>query len=243
MYFTPGKTSEKRMKSFSSDFPKIPLNSAEFPEFQGKFVGNWGKIGELCFLNGETEFPGGKIISPHIREKGVKWGQTVSQNFQSGEFVWNRWGKWKGKEREFRSHDQFQLHSTVFSVYSLGILCVFSEYSLGILQVFSKYSPGFLQVFSGYFLCIFWVFSGYSPDSLRVFSGYSLHILWLLSAYSPGIVSKLLFSWNCPNDIWPFFLFIYQPVQVIIIHYKSRSATVSWGLYIVDGRLQRLIQA
>ena len=79
----------------------------------GKFWGNRKKIGELCFPNGETECTDCEINFPHIREKGEKWGKIVSQIFPSGKFMWNRWGKWKGNEREFCFHNQFQLHCTV----------------------------------------------------------------------------------------------------------------------------------
>ena len=41
-------------------------------DFRGKFRGNRGKIGELCFLNGETKFPGGEINFLHVWEKNGK---------------------------------------------------------------------------------------------------------------------------------------------------------------------------
>ena len=48
----------------------------------------------LCFPNREIEFPDREINFPHITENGGRWGKTVSQKFPSGEFVWNRCGKW-----------------------------------------------------------------------------------------------------------------------------------------------------
>ena len=39
-------------------------------KIQGEFRGNWGKIGELCFPNRKTEFPGGEIDFPNVGEKG-----------------------------------------------------------------------------------------------------------------------------------------------------------------------------
>ena len=44
---------------------KLGENSAEIG-------GNWGKIVELCFPNGETEFTDCEINFPHIREKRGK---------------------------------------------------------------------------------------------------------------------------------------------------------------------------
>ena len=39
-------------------------------KIQGKFRGNWGEIGELCFPNRETEFPGGGIQFPYWGKRG-----------------------------------------------------------------------------------------------------------------------------------------------------------------------------
>ena len=51
---------------------KMGGNSGKICEFWGKFWGNLGKIGELCFPNSETEFTDCEINFPHIREKGGK---------------------------------------------------------------------------------------------------------------------------------------------------------------------------
>ena len=111
------KTAQETGESggISSNHWEIGGNSGKIGEFRGirgggefrgnwwisgeigrKFWWNWGKIGELCFPNGETEFTDCEINFPHIREKRGKCGKTVLQKFPSVECVWNRSGKWKG---------------------------------------------------------------------------------------------------------------------------------------------------
>ena len=72
-------------------------------------IGGGGNQRELC--------ENLSIVSPQWWNR--KWGKTVSQNFASGEFVCNRWGKWKENEREFHFYYKFKLHSTVFTTFNL----------------------------------------------------------------------------------------------------------------------------
>ena len=97
--------------------------------------GNWGEIlgkfGENWWISGEFKGNWWEILGKLVENWWIAfpqwwnrihrlWNQFSTHQGKRGEMrencftnVWNRWGKWKGSEREFRFHDQFQLHSTV----------------------------------------------------------------------------------------------------------------------------------
>ena len=69
---------------------------------------NWGKIGELCFPNGETESPGGEINFP---TSGKNEGKLSHQNSHLGNSC--ETGGSNEREMKFRFHVNFYFHSTV----------------------------------------------------------------------------------------------------------------------------------
>ena len=88
-----------------------------------KFGENWWILGKLGGNSGEIGWKLVNYVSPMVKQNS-QTGKSISptsvkkgemrENFftktPSGGFVWNRWEKWKGNEREFRFHDQFLLH-------------------------------------------------------------------------------------------------------------------------------------
>ena len=96
---------------------KLGGNSGKIGEFWVNFGENWWISGEL---GGNSVEIGGKLVncvSPMVKQNSqtVKSISPTSgkKGKNEGKLFRNRWGKWKGNEREFRFHDQFQLHSTV----------------------------------------------------------------------------------------------------------------------------------
>ena len=95
-------------------------------EIQGKFRGNWwisGEIGggEILGKSGENWWivlpqwwnrlwnQAVKLISPTSGKRGENKGELFHKNSPQ----WNLCETGGGNEREFRFHDQFQLHSTI----------------------------------------------------------------------------------------------------------------------------------
>ena len=62
----------------------ISKNHWEIVGIWGKFKGNLGKIGELCFPDGKTELPGEEINSPLIGGKGRNEGKLFNKNSHLG---------------------------------------------------------------------------------------------------------------------------------------------------------------
>ena len=54
-------------------------NHWEIEGIRGKFKGNSGEIGELCFPNGETEFTGGEINFPMSGKKEEMRGNSFTK--------------------------------------------------------------------------------------------------------------------------------------------------------------------
>ena len=65
--------------------------------------GNWGKNGELCFPNGETEFTDCEINFPYIREKGGNEGKLFHKNSPQRNLCETGWAN----EREMKGNFSF----------------------------------------------------------------------------------------------------------------------------------------
>ena len=74
----------------------IIRNHWEIGRIQGKFRGNWGKIGEMCFPLGKQNSMAGKSIPPTSGKKGENEGKLFPKIPIWGIFM-KQVGEMKGK--------------------------------------------------------------------------------------------------------------------------------------------------